>query len=75
MLAAAIDGGLLALELETTSIDPLTADIIGIALATAPGVACYVPVGHTSSDDAGGLFGDGALAAASNSSCRTCSTG
>jgi len=35
-----------ALDLETTSLDPLAAEICGIAFATAPGRAWYVPVGH-----------------------------
>ncbi len=35
-----------AFDLETTSLDPLAADICGLAFATAPGRAWYVPVGH-----------------------------
>lgn len=35
-----------ALDLETTSTDPLAAEIVGIALATAPDRAWYIPVGH-----------------------------
>ncbi len=35
-----------ALDLETTSTDPLTAAIVGIALAVDPEHAWYVPVGH-----------------------------
>ncbi len=38
--------GRVALALATSSPDAVTADIIGVALATAPGVAAYVPVGH-----------------------------
>lgn len=36
-----------ALDLETTSTDPLTAEIVGIALAVEPDRAWYIPVGHT----------------------------
>ena len=36
----------LAVDLETTSIDPLEAQIVGFALSTAPQVAWYVPVAH-----------------------------
>ncbi|MBC7170573.1 DNA polymerase I [Candidatus Bipolaricaulota bacterium] len=36
-----------ALDLETTSADPLTAEIVGIALAVDPDRAWYIPVGHT----------------------------
>jgi DNA polymerase-1 len=35
-----------ALDLETTSTDPLTAGIVGIAVAVAPDRAWYIPVGH-----------------------------
>lgn len=35
-------------DLETTSMDPLTAEICGIAFATEPGRAWYVPIGHAS---------------------------
>ncbi len=35
-----------ALDLETTGTDPLSAEIVGIALAVEPDRAWYVPVGH-----------------------------
>jgi len=35
-----------AIDLETTSKDPLHAEIVGVSLASAPGKACYIPVGH-----------------------------
>ncbi len=35
-----------ALDLETTSIDPLDADIVGVALSWAPHEGCYIPVAH-----------------------------
>lgn len=38
--------GRLSFDLETTSVDPLEAEIVGFALAWAPGDAVYVPVGH-----------------------------
>jgi DNA polymerase-1 len=38
--------GRFAFDLETTSLDPLEAEICGIAFATRPGRAWYVPVGH-----------------------------
>ena len=46
--AAAHEAGILAIALETDSIDPMRARIFGIALATAPGVACYIPLAHRS---------------------------
>ncbi|MBW1660481.1 MAG: DNA polymerase I, partial [Deltaproteobacteria bacterium] len=33
-------------DLETTSEDPLHAEIVGVSLALAPGEACYIPVKH-----------------------------
>jgi DNA polymerase-1 len=33
-------------DTETTSLDYITAEIVGLSFATAPGVAAYVPVGH-----------------------------
>jgi DNA polymerase I len=35
-----------AIDTETTSLDPMQAEIVGIALAWAPGEAAYVPVSH-----------------------------
>ncbi len=62
VLAAAREGGLLSVDTETTSLDPRQAELVGIALATAPGQACYVPLGHRSEGE-GGLFGGGDLVA------------
>ena len=38
--------GQLSVDLETDSVDPLRARLVGIALCVRPGSACYVPVGH-----------------------------
>ena len=35
-----------AVDLETTSLDPITAEIVGIALSPAPYAGYYIPVGH-----------------------------
>jgi len=37
---------LTAFDTETTSLDPLRAELVGISLATEPGRAAYIPVGH-----------------------------
>ncbi|GBG02361.1 DNA polymerase I [Azospira sp. I13] len=37
---------LTAVDTETTSLDPLSARIVGISFATAPGEAAYIPVAH-----------------------------
>ncbi|MDG2355293.1 MAG: DNA polymerase I [Paracoccaceae bacterium] len=36
-----------AIDVETTSLDELETDLVGISLATKPGKACYIPLGHT----------------------------
>jgi DNA polymerase-1 len=37
---------LIAFDTETTSIDAMRADIVGLSLAVEPGHACYIPLGH-----------------------------
>jgi len=37
---------LIAFDTETTSIDAMRADIVGLSLAVEPGKACYIPLGH-----------------------------
>jgi DNA polymerase-1 len=33
-------------DIETTSLDAMQAEVVGLSLATEPYVACYIPVGH-----------------------------
>ena len=47
--------GLLCIDLETTSLDEMEAEIVGIALALEPGRAAYIPVAHVAGD--GDLLG------------------
>lgn len=42
--------GFVAIDTETTGLDATRADLVGISLALAPNLACYVPVGHGGSD-------------------------
>ena len=49
--------GVLAIDTETTSLDPMQAELVGISLATAPGRACYIPLAHKSGS--GDLLGGG----------------
>ena len=53
-IVEAFDKGLVAIDTETDDIDCIRANLVGISLATAPGKACYIPVGH---------IGDGLLSA------------
>lgn len=55
----AFDRGIVAIDTETTGLDPLTADLVGLSLAVAPNRACYVPLTHKGGDD--GLFSEGLL--------------
>jgi DNA polymerase I len=57
-LAEAKDQGFVAFDTETTSLDPLQAELVGFSLALAPGRACYVPLLHRDKAD---LFGAGLL--------------
>jgi len=40
-----------AVDTETTSLDPMQAGLCGVSLAVAPGEACYIPCGHRSGGD------------------------
>ncbi|MBM3943582.1 MAG: DNA polymerase I [SAR202 cluster bacterium] len=46
LLEALRAAGSFAFDTETTSTDPMRADLVGLSFATAPGQAWYVPVGH-----------------------------
>jgi DNA polymerase I len=52
--------GHVAVDTETTSLDEMRAELVGISLAVDAGQACYIPVGHTTGG--GDLFGATALA-------------
>ncbi|ODN72283.1 DNA polymerase I [Methylobrevis pamukkalensis] len=56
-IAEAFAAGVVAVDTETTSLDAMRADLVGVSLATAPGMACYIPLGHRSG--AGDLLGGG----------------
>ncbi|MDD3288932.1 MAG: DNA polymerase I [Alphaproteobacteria bacterium] len=45
--------GYIALDTETTSLVPSTTKLVGVSLATAPGKACYIPIGHIDPNDTG----------------------
>ncbi|MEB2353352.1 MAG: DNA polymerase I [Burkholderiaceae bacterium] len=38
--------GLVALDTETTSLDPMAAELVGLSLSVVPWEACYVPLAH-----------------------------
>jgi len=45
-LASLKDAPLIAFDTETTGLDPMLADIVGLSLSIEPGKACYVPLSH-----------------------------
>ncbi|WP_339692927.1 DNA polymerase I [Celeribacter baekdonensis] len=47
--------GYVAVDTETTSLDEMQAELVGISLCVEPGTACYIPLGHTIGED--DLFG------------------
>ncbi|MBB4301937.1 DNA polymerase-1 [Rhodobium orientis] len=53
----AVEQGFVAVDTETTSLDPMVADLVGVSLALAPGRACYVPLQHKAGN--GDLLGGG----------------
>lgn len=57
----AYERGWVAVDTETTGLNEMIADLVGISLCVEPGEACYVPLTHRegASDD---LFGSDALA-------------
>ncbi|MGL4527554.1 MAG: 5'-3' exonuclease H3TH domain-containing protein, partial [Aestuariivirga sp.] len=59
-IAEANAQGYLAVDTETDALDSMQANLVGVSLATAPGKACYVPLGHKAAG--GGLFGGDAVA-------------
>ncbi|WP_421916257.1 DNA polymerase I [Mesorhizobium sp.] len=58
-VAEATEAGLAAFDVRATSSDPMQAELIGLAIATAPGRAAYIPFAHKSGN--GDLLGGGVL--------------
>jgi len=49
-ITAARAAHVVAVDTETASLDSVTGRLVGISLATAPGTACYIPLGHGGTD-------------------------
>ncbi|MEO9339395.1 DNA polymerase I [Mesorhizobium sp. SB112] len=56
-IADAMQTGYVAFDTETTSLDPMQAELVGFSMATRPGHAAYVPLIHKSGT--GDLLGGG----------------
>jgi DNA polymerase I len=42
--------GRFAIDVETTSLEPMRAELVGVSICAEKGKACYIPVGHTYGD-------------------------
>jgi DNA polymerase I len=60
-IARITEVGFVAVDTETTSLDEMKAELVGISLCVDAGKACYIPVGHKSGG--GDLFGASVLVA------------
>jgi DNA polymerase-1 len=56
---AAIEAGTVAVDTETTSLDAMRAELVGVSLAISPGRACYIPLAHRAGAAQGALDLDG----------------
>ncbi|HYD30492.1 MAG TPA: DNA polymerase I, partial [Azospirillaceae bacterium] len=45
-MARALEAGGVAVDTETTSLNPTMARLVGVSLSVEPGHACYIPLGH-----------------------------
>ncbi len=59
-IAEAEATGRVAVDTETTSLDPMQGELVGMSLATGPGRAAYIPLAHK--DGPGDLLGGGLVA-------------
>ncbi len=60
-IKVAFDAGIIAVDTETNSLDPMQAALVGVSLSLQNGKACYIPLQHKA-DGTGDLFGGGGLA-------------
>ena len=55
-IAEADEAGAVAVDTETTSLNSMQAELVGVSLAVTTGRACYIPLGHKAAD--AGITGD-----------------
>ena len=53
-IASAHESGVVAIDTETTSLDPQVAELVGISLSVGEGHGCYIPLGHKAPGGASG---------------------
>ena len=61
-IAEAREAGVVAVDTETSALDAMAADLVGVSLAVRAGRACYIPLAHRS-EGAADLFGGNELLA------------
>jgi len=60
-VADATRQGYVAVDTETTSLDAMRAELVGVSMSLTPGSGCYVPLAHKGASGQGALdLGDGA---------------
>ncbi|MBF0248957.1 MAG: DNA polymerase I, partial [Alphaproteobacteria bacterium] len=59
-IADAQAAGAVAVDTETTALDAMSAELVGVSLCVTPGRACYIPLAHKGSEAQGDLLGGGA---------------
>ncbi len=52
-ITKATELGYFAFDTETTSLDAMQAELVGVSIATSPNESCYIPLAHTSPDGLG----------------------
>ena len=60
-IARIVEAGHVSVDTETTSLNEMTAELVGISLSVEAGAGCYIPLGHRAEAEEGGLFGSDAL--------------
>ena len=58
-IAEAAHAGAVAVDTETTSLDSMRAELVGVSLSVEPGRACYVPLAHVAPGGGAGDLIDG----------------
>jgi len=55
----AYSAGQVAVDTETTSLDAMRAELVGVSMSIEPGKACYIPLRHKNPQAQGDMFGGG----------------
>lgn len=53
------EAGVVAVDTETDALSATASGLVGVSLATAPGVACYIPLAHVDPASTGDMFDTG----------------